>query len=668
MKKHQLLSFLLTIMLVLHIGGALAETNYSNKIEASLFVSFDGDESSDEFAIDIASDGQLLYILTNQSLCIYDAAQGTLNRLLSNDGIDLLVSSEEGAFCLKLSSGVLSRIEGGMLVNYLSFDASPLDDLTVYNSFVCGNRVYFLTYSSETNASGLLFYDIPSREWNSSDDHNYVFISPYKDNKMIALLEDDDSFSLCELDADFMQTTLRREFDHANIGNLSYDKQSDCVFYVDNYELMQFPPRGQPTSVGVMPFEYFHDQSSKAFALANGQFAIKTFQGIFIRNWSNEVGVGEPLRVAIKDQKIVSGYNIAYTDRQVINTSISSEQLIQEILTKSKDYDIWEIDIALGLRLIDLGYAKDLSGSTFLTEDVRDMYEPIRDLVGTQDNFFAVPSQIDFLLWQHNTDMWSKYIGSELPRTMSELLSQYEDYYNSFDSDDEVCFFSEKEYLREFLLSQVITSYIYQTYQQEGPVLFNSQELLDICTRINELPIESGSSDDPDSTPQLIIISTDNIWSDETGESFRIMPIPSISNELSPVIPFKLHVYVINQNTKHFEEAVEFLEYAVQQRPITCNYALKPSLMEPVEKKRYQFDSKEEGSSAEWIISVENLQRYRDLARLLKYPNTARYLLTDTANEAFFSVYSRYFNGQIDTKQLLDELSNRSKMIYDESI
>ena len=241
--------------------------------------------------------------------------------------------------------------------------------------------------------------------------------------------------------------------------------------------------------------------------------------------------------------------------------------------------------------MLEKGYCADLSGEAELSRQVNDMADCIKDAVTVDGKICAVPYGMIF--GSFSTLGCSQAAFDTLGISISELRSSTDELLDCILSwieagmlDD--LWLHDLHQDRSILYGLTLNNYISHARQDDGMVDLASSDFTALMMKLDQIIQWINTRDQPDDDA-LALFSQKSLGyfltspEDDDWKMLRLTPYPM----MTPSFDVCLNVAVVNPLSRHYEEAVSFLECVLQDMEPEAAMLLWPSRAQPVENPGY---------------------------------------------------------------------------------
>lgn len=370
---------------------------------------------------------------------------------------------------------------------------------------------------------------------------------------------------------------------------------------------------GEPEAFGDMPIEIYSDAQP---VLLGDLYVLCSYDGIVGRDVTVDKMPEQHLTIA--DAGYTSVTRSAYFDFtalhpefavSIANSGMSSDELIQSMMTQSSDTDIFIMNAydPSYLPLLRRGYMAELGGSEKLRAYADSVY-PVISAVGQMDGeLYAVPVTMYGDVYSLNVTLLTEKLGfseEDIPTTWPEMCAMVAKLADGRLEDvPEASPFSPgytQDDARRNFFGRMVEDYMLWLDADEAHMARANDvlsALLDAFAQIDWTALgmpEEYEEGTFEYYEENILLETNSVTPsqlqymnrDEECE-WRIMPL-SVAEGEPALIGAETTLAFVNPYSKHREEAIEYLELMLPLIEKSTRVALCPQENEPVENSYYQ--------------------------------------------------------------------------------
>ncbi len=588
-----------------------------------------------------------------------------------------------------------------------------------YSNFLMdGGNVYYIVQDAMTTDSSLIRLDIKSGKAERLKTGIYMAV-PYYPGKLIVANGPHgwpNSVSVLDLDTG----SLINKMDISNdLRRIYYETGSDTLYMVRTGAIYTSVAFGEPKLAARIPVI----SPLPGGTHLNGGYAALAYEnGIRVYTCDPAAVTGETLafvgqtfELPVEDYSVLNpGVTFAFSDFYPSNTA----ELVTHMMSGDGAADIYALNIGnCDLdAMYEKGYFAGLEGSQTIVETISAMYPFVKNQLMRDGKVIAVPFYNNFFTHLYNPKAFEE-VGlpiESIPVTYEELLdfitlwgAEYREKYSTmslFGRDVDV-----KLYKR-IVAQTILEDRMYACIRSGQPVTYDTVEMRALLAKLMAADfsvVDALASDasyveyeDIDHSPrQLFCILGHTGAQTNYSDFFKCMPLRLNENE-SPVVVSDMQVLLVNPYSRHFEQALAFVEYVMANLDTRMRVDLMPGENEPVRYPGFDLTwlyknieeteeaiavAKEEDKSTlgdtldmwqkaldnelrfEWLVTEESVAAFRALDPyfMLMRPNplTGMGYNKDVAD----LFYNRFLQGQISAEQFLKELDQKMLMIEREN-
>ncbi len=540
---------------------------------------------------------------------------------------------------------------------------------SVWQGFIDGGKLYILRDNYSDNSdynmrSIVVCWDLATGAQTTLPVKSMQNIVPYKPGQALGLSmgydeKDNKQFALLSvLDLTTGATTdltMQMPETSYNLGGLAYDGATDSIYYLYQGQVWCSTASAPFAAVAYLTTDYVNENAS-AWTLPGGFYAVYN-NGLYVRNVDPQHMSARALRIQGGwGDRTFSLFTEKYPDVPVLlieGGNTDSEGIANAIKTGDQNVDVFVTSVYDGLtKLIEKGYAADLSASKVLTDDVNSMYPAIKDVLTNEaGKVMAYPREFNISPWGVDKALWEEQGMGDLPTTYGQLLDAMIAWQEKTPADEqEIVVLAHINEKRQFI-DMLVSAYIRQYETPDQPIDFESPVLRELLEKVEQLEFREydyatmteadweeysewsnrpamispyggqGMFYDPDTTKY---ISSDPENKRGNYDSYENM-LPLVFEEgQEPKINATLIVYVINPASPNIDLAMQYLEFAATDGAENyLKYAVHPDMNTPVEQKDFAAQVK---SMQEWRARNEEEMKNASPADQRSYQDSLDYI------------------------------------------
>lgn len=555
--------------------------------------------------------------------------------LFTMDGAVYAIAPMTGQVYLAVDASGACVMTPGVVLEGLGIRTTPEDDYgylpEIMSVCVSGGKLYLLQrdyMTGDYNRPDLLCFDLTTGKSAKVDAQFVKGMCAYKDGGLLLLVQDEEHSwdeatqqtippTLSVYDAATGAVTKLFDFEQNGVYGMAYSETANALYYCGASRVYCLPGMAQPATLAAYLTSSSWAQSSGAL-LSDTLYATQDTSGLCVREMTpggistdvltvyGEYGSNQHLSFALEHPEIPVTLNEEYyEDMEALTNAIVSGEDAVDVLCLDSNYSPLD-------RLIDKGYAMDLSGYPELVQIVEEMYPAYADYVKRDGKLYGIPYRVSGESFCFNREAWEEIGLSEAdyPATYMELLDFIANWeYDYADDYPDVKLFDDTS-IKYTLLDMILGNYVTLAIQQGETLTFDTPLLRKLLSKLEEIDftaLEPESESDSEmedywNRTSLMIprmgVQDVSGFSSENGYQYRVL---ALDEGVSPCVACNLSVMIINPRTPRAEQAVRYAITYVNNLDRTGGYlTLFPDHNEPVLNAGYE----------------TSLQRWRDeLAR-----------------------------------------------------
>lgn len=396
-------------------------------------------------------------------------------------------------------------------------------------------------------------------------------------------------------------------------------------------------------------------------------------------------------------QRMNPGITIEFTQ----DSSYSANEIITALLTRDATYDVMQFNTS-GVdvkKVIDQGYALDMSASEKISAYVNSLYPELRDMVSRDGRIYAVPLH----LFSNDGGCYPKNfedLGLEIPTTWQEvaaLINAWPDQPDEVRENYEINEWT-LDY-RDWFLTKATDAYVTHMEAVGEELHFDTPLYRELVGLVDTMTTENDTEEERD---VLALMGNGYIEPFQMGYSWDT-PMVDLAIDGRVAHTVVVFLAMINPYTEHTEEALRCIEFmidriapATRQTMVDAAYITPmenpdyPRLMAEWEANQARLEKKLEESdeadkadveqelrrhedyrawieNAKWLITEESIPAYAEVFKTLYFPKPSVLMAKDQNDPYGHSIadilQARYLDGQIDMDTYVRELESRIQMV-----
>lgn len=523
------------------------------------------------------------------------------------------------------------------------------------------NALFLLRTDRKTAVNGLYRLDLTDGSVRQLMLGEVMEICEYKNGTILAVvLDEDQQEKLMAIDTQSGEPVKTLATLHTlAVDGLTYDKAHDSIYAMVDGALCKWADSEwqiiRKTSIPGL---------SHSFCIADGKYLAANHKGI------QSIPL-EPVHDRQEKTLTIRGYrNTAYNldhDYQQLHPELSlSRQLeahlcaqeVQRAILAGDETDLFHLHVdANWLQLLKSGLLEPIH-SAKLDAFMKNAEEPFRRLVCREGKVYAVLSDITITAWEKTAMM--------TPESYSELLQK----------GMQVTWAAQENWSVEDYVSHILRQQIAESGEKFDAEPFR--------TTMEALKKDLSSEERHPAVNASTVFDLSNLFPHR-----RYAAPLRVNADLPKRFPVRVHLYVLNPNSRNKEEAIAFLEYAVsaadaQQRALLSPFRAEPALQPFAEQWCEQIKQEHEMNHAQgnevserelerrlteiraipghWQVSQERLNLYRD--HLFPKLDFRLHPLLAGHNQAFVQMEKeihKYLNETIELNELIVRLEQLAR-------
>ena len=409
-----------------------------------------------------------------------------------------------------------------------------------------------------------------------------------------------------------------------------YDEKNDLFYYSRNGEIFAIrnrnPEQAEAVNTDVLSF-------AKPFSmqLEDGRLAVWNRDGVFLRTTDPSLNQKTTIRIQsfgsnISMDAALVRFASEHSDLAVAPENAGDEStVLQAMMNQDPRVDVYVMstDSSVFGALYNRNFMKELDGSEKLTKAADRMYAFASDSLRKDGKLIAVPLFVIGTTVGYNENALKnlKRTAADLPGTWEAFFACMEEEKEKLDGTDYRLFDLPLEQMT--LKVEILTNLLnqYSVLHPEEP--FDVPLLRNLLDQLNRIPYEKlGILTDEELEP---LNSDEEMYRAmggfktglfNAGSPAAILETPNVALPLAlaagedPVLPVDIIVAFINPYSQHPQEAMIFLESALEQINVFSSHSLYRDVTEPVRKPGYQA---EKANMERWLeISRKNEENAED--------------------------------------------------------
>ena len=417
-------------------------------------------------------------------------------------------------------------------------------------------------------------------------------------------------------------STLLAEVETVNesaYDGVAYSEETGLVYYASKGMLMSMDLQtGKTVEVSDIPVSVYGDCAK---ILSGTHYVCTSYDGTCVRNLDPALKSDAFLKVY--NGSYASVVNSAYYSFSNINGSITpvvystytaDTQILENMMNRVAEPDIYCLSVQSQAysAIRSRGYMADFNGSKTLCELVDAMYPAFRDEFISNGDHVAIPVELYGYCLGFNTEALTRLglTADDIPTNWSDLLNWFADGLPALMSEDDtvsLCWRDETaDECRYELFGMIMSSYIEYLDNVGWEKGFNTPELRSLLEKLDRIDFtvlgqpeespydENGNYISPRPASGMYVENAVSLLDGYSGFALGYMysgstPVPmAISPDSPRLMPVTMYVAFINPFTKHYDEAVQFLECVAGCLDARILMNLRDDMNDPVPNKHYE--------------------------------------------------------------------------------
>lgn len=637
--------------------------------------------SQSQYIQSIASLGDTLYLLGDRALFYWrpdmDKAQSTNLVFRSSDpetmesrtdvSLNRIAAADGKLYGINADSYEVYRIDGepssltitSMCTLSGLSDVSRSGEVYIDTSIITisGDTLYLVAndYTSASVGYSMYMFDLNTGERRVSKVNDVHTISLYKEGQLLLKAYDDESMwdentgnyrtptvSVYDIASDSIIQTVEATgiTQPYSFGGFQYDAASDTLYFLNGSDVMSVKDLTFPGKRSAyLPTAGY--ESMPTALLESGMYAMCSYSSSGVTVRGLDMPGLDSGALTIYGDYGSNAHNTFVNNHPEINVTTSNEYMddmekLASSMIAGEGMDVLRLEANYSPveRLIDKGYALDLSGYPEIVECVNKMYPALTRLVMRNGRIYGVPVSMNS--WGLSIDdNILEQIGlsaDDIPTNLMDLMdfvAYWEDDYGD-DFPDIRCM--DDTDLRNSFLQNIMSYYVSYCIQQGQELSFNTDLFRSLLNKLESVTFpDTGWSEDMSISDWDEYYSKGSLmyWggssvTDLTNYRYQRPVTISLTKDTDPIISTDIALFIVNSKTQRPDQAVMYLREYVENMGDDPNfeYASSPDKNEPFVNPRYESDL------AEWKKSVATMEKQletcepsekQDLQRTIEY-------------------------------------------------
>ena len=631
---------------------------------------------------------------------------------------------------LKLSGGLADlEDEESLSLDWSRMKTADGGNKSVEASGSAGNRLY-LAATDYIGASELISFNLLSGESTEETPAGLDSFEVLGEDKLVICRVSTESgrkntYSLYNRETGSSEELLTLATDAEDPGDSAhYDEKNDIFYYSRNGEIFAVRNRN-PEQAEAVNTDVLSSTRPFSMQLEDGRLAVWNRDGVFLRTTDPSLNQKTTIRIQAfaqyysMDAALVR-FASEHSDLAVAPENAGDESsVLQAMMNQDPRVDVYVMatDSSVFGSLYNRNFLKELDGSEKLTKAADRMYAFPSDCLKKDGKLVAVPLFVNGMGIGYNGPALKKLnrTAADLPGTWEAFFACLEEEKEKLEGTDFRLFdlALERRTFKEEILKNLLNQY--SVLHPEEP--FDVPLLQNLLDELNRIPYEKlGILTDEELEP----LNTDGEMFEamgglktglfNAGSPAAIWETPNVALPLAlaagedPVLPVQIIVAFINPYSQHPQEAMIFLESALEQIDVFTSHSLYRDVTEPVRKPGYQAEkanqekwleisrkneetAEDEGARAQWsetvkamekkladledqswLISPDAIAAYQSRVGFLKAAkgNFLQILMTSDSVDQFMEMMNGFMEGTRSASDLLGWIDRKIQMMRQE--
>lgn len=503
-----------------------------------------------------------------------------------------------------------------------------------------------------------------------------------------------------------------------NVYAMVYDESADTLYLGTQNKIYRMVNLANCELAAYHPVSYLWGEG-KVMAAIGGQVALFDDHGLYLRTadpahlpdatlsvygyWDSNEHVAA--MNAMGDIPVFFNDSSYYQSAQELGQALAGGENQLDVLSVSMGW----LDFT---RLMEKGYCYDLSGSEVISQYMDEIYPFLKDAVSMDGKIFAIPYAMNLSDWHYNKAAWEA-LGLELPETYPELFQMMTEWAQEENSEnwEEYAFLTDEGAYKDQVIYKLISDYEQYMFAQGETLTLDNDIFRSLMQAYEAIDTENVEVYvDWSLVGDEIPDDLNELWMKESlaANYYSVSPYGNdgwynmmlkMSAESEYVLPCDVQVLFINPRSQNLEAAVQYLEELIKayQKNKSHMIEFSPNYNEPVLNSYYEDNlesmqkhlteledaiakadpidkpalQEEYESYKEYVdeytvtgryqISEEDIAAYRASMEyaVVRQPS----VLSSGDEDSFYTLLSRYRDGQISLEQLIQEGGSRLRLM-----
>jgi len=458
-------------------------------------------------------------------------------------------------------------------------------------------------------------------------------LTPYKDGLFLCKLYDDsntwDQESQTAINPTLVsynpvtdEMTEVLTFETSSVFSARYSAKNDTLYYISGSTVFSLPGLEQPAKISAyLPNAIWDDGTCSLLndtmvvsADYNG-LAVRALDAPGIENGALSIygdygSRGHQAYVAANPQMPVVCSMDYYSTIEDFTNAMVSGNGAADVLRLDTNYSPLT-------RLIDKGYALDLSAYPQLTDLVSKMDPNLAKACMKDGNVYGIPVDMYGNTFAYSADAWSELglTEADLPTSILGLMDFIDNWQADYADDYPNLRVIDGDPVKDSLLYNIMSLYVDSLLQANKPISFDTELFRKLIAKLDsmdfsELDENSGNRDDSYWSRNAVFTLYGTATSPgQYRYNMTLLPLPLDEGE-PVVIDANVSVLIINPRTTRLDQAIQYVTtYTSNLEPAQAAITLFPDNNEPIINQSFEKDL------ASWKQTLAQLQQSLETAK-----------------------------------------------------
>ncbi|NLO85439.1 MAG: carbohydrate ABC transporter substrate-binding protein [Clostridiales bacterium] len=427
-------------------------------------------------------------------------------------------------------------------------------------------------------------------------------IYPYRDGKLLTLTVDgdaDDAQDPSEATPYLLNIFDPVSFESTRIGetkafgdhNVVYREENNSAYFISGGAVYSFPNMQEPLKLSAyLPMEIWFEWIPAS--LCGDLFVVVEGQTLYVRELDQPDLQGNVLTVMGEQYSNAHmAYSQKHPDQGIAISALTCadfQQIANALINGDDSLDVIMLDTQVNpiTRVIDKGYAADLSGYPEITDIVMQMDPVITDVLMRDGTLYGIPIDVQGSGLGYRTAAL-KRLGlspDDLPKTYLEFLAFAANYQMDYeDKADSINLFAEED-VENLLFRELLDNYIAVQARAGEEIRFDTLLFRKLIAAFEAIDFAGFVPHSQNSGENALFTLDTPYWDAEkfSDQAYSVPMILPLDVGVSPLLDLRVTIMFINPHTKRMEQAAEYLASYVQNYLAFESYAFFPDDNEPL--------------------------------------------------------------------------------------